>query len=77
MKNYSKRKRNIKSYKDTDSGKYLCSKNKRNVDELKSFQNKSLDEMEKRLNFLKKARSSDKVLLQKCQNLIASKKKQQ
>lgn len=77
MKNYSKRKRTIKSYKDTDSGKYFCSKNKKNIDEFKYFEKKSLEEMEKRLNFLKKTRSDDKVLLSKCQNLIASKKKQQ
>jgi hypothetical protein len=37
----------------------------------------TLESMEIRLNFLKKTRLDDKVLLSKCQNLIASKKKQQ
>jgi len=74
MKNYSKRGRKL-SYKDSDKGKYNSSKNGKNVDELKYFEKKSLESMEIRLNFLKKTRSDDKVLLSKCQNLIASKKK--
>jgi hypothetical protein len=76
MKNYSKKGRKI-NYKDTDKGKYLSSKNSKNIDELKYFEKKSLESMEIRLNFLKKTRPNDKVLLLKCQNLIASKKKQQ
>lgn len=76
MKNYSKKGRKI-NYKDIDKGKYLSSKNSKNIDELKYFEKKSLESMEIRLNFLKKTRPNDKVLLLKCQNLIASKKKQQ
>ena len=74
MKNYSKRGRKL-SYKDSDKGKYNSSKNSKNMDELKYFEKISLERMEIRLNFLKKTRPDDKVLLSKCQNLIASKKK--
>jgi hypothetical protein len=47
------------------------------MDELKYFEKISLESMEIRLNFLKKTRPDDKVLLSKCQNLISLKTKQQ
>jgi hypothetical protein len=52
-------------------------RNNINIDTFKDFEKLNLEMMERRLNFLKKTCPDAKVLLQKCQNLILSKKKPQ
>lgn len=77
MKNYSKRQRTIKSYKDTQEGKYYSSKNSENLRKIQFYKKLTLEQVQDRINFLKKYRPQDKCLIQKCQNLIDSKTKQQ
>lgn len=77
MKNYSKRQRTVKSYRDTDKGKYSSSKNSENLRKIQFYKKLTLEQVQDRINFLKKYRPQDKCLIQKCQNLIDSKTKQQ
>lgn len=74
MKNLSKRKR-IKYYKELPKWVYFESDNQKRTGEIDSFEKLSLESMERRLNFLKRFRKDDKVLLSKCQKLIDLKKK--
>jgi hypothetical protein len=76
MKNLSKRKRTIKSYKETTNGKYKSSDNCKRIYKKENIEKMDLCRLELELNFLKRHYPDDKLLISKCQKLIVSKKKQ-
>lgn len=76
MRNYSKKGRNI-DYSKTDKGRYSKSSNAQSLWDRKFLEKQDLSSLKIELNFLKKYKSGDKLLISKCQKLINSKKKQQ